>query len=87
MDLVNPAQFIYASFVVLGLLGLLALVLKYYSNRGFVSKTSGRVAVVETQYIDHKNKLLLVKRDEVEHLLLISDGKATIIESGIKHVG
>jgi hypothetical protein len=87
MDVVNPAQFIFASFLVLGLLGLLAVVLKYYSSKGFVSKSSGRVAVVETHYIDHKNRILLVKRDDVEHLLLISEGKATIIESGIKHGG
>jgi flagellar protein FliO/FliZ len=91
MDTVDPARFIFASFFVLGLLGLLAIGLKHYGQKSFgkkiftVSKTKGRVTIVETQYIDHKSKLILIKRDDVEHLLLVGDGKATIIESGIKH--
>lgn len=96
MDTVDPARFIFASFFVLGLLGLLAVGLKRYNNKSFgqklfgaklfsINQTKGRIVVVETQHIDHKSKLLLVKRDDVEHLLLVSDGKATVIESGIKH--
>ncbi len=90
MDTIDPARFVFASFFVLGLLGLLAVGLRHYGQKSFSTKlfslkqTSGRVAIVETQYIDHKSKLLLVKRDNVEHLLLVSDGKATVIESGIK---
>ncbi len=90
MDTIDPARFIFASFFVLGLLGLMAVGLKYYGQKTLGSKlfsvnnSQGRVAILETQYIDHKSKILLVKRDDVEHLLLISDGKTTIIESGIK---
>ncbi len=94
MDTVNPVQFIFASFFVLGLLGLMAVVLKYYSQKSlgkspfasklFAGQSQGRIAILETQHIDHKSKLLLVKRDDVEHLLLLGDGKALIIESGIK---
>lgn len=96
MDTVDPARFVFASFFVLGLLALLAIGLKRYNNKSFrpnffgaklfaIDQAKGRIIVVETQYIDHKSKLLLVKRDDVEHLLLVSDGKATVIESGIKH--
>ncbi|MEQ1790627.1 MAG: hypothetical protein ABL857_09315 [Rickettsiales bacterium] len=100
MDTVDPIRFIFASFFVLGLLGLLAVGLKFYGQKSFrktllnnkifgaklftLNQEAGRLAIIETQYIDHKSKLLLVKRDDVEHLLLISDGKATIIEAGIK---
>lgn len=92
MDTIDPTRFIFASFFVLGLLGLLAVSLRYYTNKSFGSKLfslnankdDGRIAIVETRYIDHKSKLLLVKRDDIEHLLLITDGKTTIIESGIK---
>ena len=91
MDTVDPTRFIFASFFVLGLLGLLAIVLKHYSQKSFgqkffvVTQTKGRISVVETRRIDHKSKLILIKRDDVEHLLLVGDGKSTLIESGIKY--
>lgn len=90
MDTVDPARFIFASFLVLGLLGLLAVGLKRYGKKTFganlftLNQKEGRVSVVETQYIDHKSKILLIKRDDVEHLLLVNDGRAIIIEAGIK---
>ena len=81
----DPARFIFASFFVLGLLGLLAVGLKRFGQKSFVSRQAqGRIAIIETQYIDHKSKLLLIKRDDVEHLLLVADGMTTIIETGIK---
>ena len=90
MDTVDPARFIFASFFVLGLLALLAIILKRYGQKNFGAKlfsagqVGGRISIVETRYLDHKSKLVLVKRDGVEHLLLLSDGKATMIESGIE---
>ncbi len=90
MDTVDPARFLFASFVVLALLALLAIVLKRYGNRFSsanmfsMNQGKGRIAILETQYIDTKSKLLLIKRDDIEHLVLIGDGKATVIESGIK---
>lgn len=96
MDTVNPAQFVFASFVVLGLLGLLAVGLRYYSQKTLGTKifsaklfaagqNKGRIVIIEIQHIDHKSKLLLIRRDEIEHLLLVGDGKTLVIESGIKH--
>lgn len=93
MDTVDPARFLFASFFVLALLALFTVVLKYYANKSFgrkffaVNQTQARISILEMQYIDHKSKLLLIKRDDVEHLVLIGDGKATIIESGIKRDG
>lgn len=90
MDTVDPARFIFASFFVLGLLALLALILKRYGQKNFGAKlfapgqAGGRISIVETRYLDAKSKLVLVKRDGVEHLLLLSDGRATMIESGIE---
>ncbi len=90
MDTVDPVRFIFASFFVLGLLGLFAVCLKYYGKKSFgqkfftMSQGVGRLTIIETQYVDSKSKLVLLKRDDVEHLLLVGDGKATIIESGIK---
>ncbi len=87
MDTIDPISFIFSSVFVLGLLGLFAVVLKHFSQKSFLQKyqQAGRLSVVETRYIDAKAKLVLIKRDSVEHLLMINDGKATIIEAEIKH--
>jgi hypothetical protein len=42
---------------------------------------NGRLQVVEVRYIDARRKLVLVRRDQVEHLLLLSDGRELLIES------
>ena len=95
MDTVDPARFIFASFFILGLLGLFAVLLKYYGKKisgqwglnqsvfsGFTGeKKSGRLAIIETIYIDNKSKVVLLKRDSAEHLVLLSDGKPLLIES------
>ena len=73
----------------MGLLGLFAVFLKKFGQKSFIQKYQqkyageGRISVAETRYIDAKTKLVLVKRDGVEHLLLIGDGKAIVIEAGI----
>lgn len=87
MDTVDPFRFLNASFFVLGLLGLFGVFLKRFGQKSFLKncQQSGRLSVLETRYIDAKSKLVLIKRDGVEHLLLLGDGKAMVIEAGIKH--
>lgn len=95
MDTIDPTRFILASFFVLGLLGLFAVFLKKFGQKSFLQKYQqkyaknyageGRISVLETRYIDAKIKLVLIKRDNVEHLLLLGEGKAVVIETGIKH--
>lgn len=96
MDTVDPLRFILASMFVLGLLGAFAMLLKYYKqhpsalskklfgNQSFTASSApSRISIIETQHIDYKRKLVLIKRDNLEHLLLIADGRETVIESGI----
>jgi flagellar protein FliO/FliZ len=47
-------------------------------------KVSGRLSVLEVRYLDARRKLVLVKRDQQEHLLLLGDGHAIVVESGIR---
>lgn len=42
-----------------------------------------RLGVVSTRMVDARHKLVLVRRDEVEHLLLIGPNGTTLVESGI----
>lgn len=98
MDTIDPARFIFASFFILGLLGLFAVFLKYYgkkiSGQNFLSpsifsgfageKKSGRLAIIETIYIDNKSKIVLLRLDDVEHLLLVGENNTIIVESRIE---
>jgi flagellar protein FliO/FliZ len=90
MDTVDPLRFIFAFLFVIGLIGLMAFILKRYGHRvmgrGWLPKEEGgRRQVVEVRWVDTKRRLALVRRDNVEHLLLLSDKGEQVIESGIKH--
>jgi flagellar protein FliO/FliZ len=54
------------------------------SNAGFMRPRDKRLGVVETATVDAKRKLLLVRRDEVEHLVMVGGPVDMLIETGIK---
>jgi flagellar protein FliO/FliZ len=54
------------------------------SNTSFMRPRDKRLGVVETATVDAKRKLLLVRRDEVEHLVMIGGPVDMLIETGIK---
>lgn len=49
-------------------------------NAGTAEK---RLAVVTTQSIDPRRKLVLIRRDQVEHLLMVGPEGAVLVEAGI----
>jgi flagellar protein FliO/FliZ len=85
MDTVDFPRFVLAFVFIIGLIGVCALLLKRYGGQALLkTKEGGRLQVVEVRYLDSRRKLVLVKRDAMEHLLLLADGRETVIESGIK---
>jgi hypothetical protein len=54
------------------------------NTHGFMRPRDKRLGVVETATVDAKRKLLLVRRDEVEHLVMIGGPVDMLIETGIK---
>lgn len=50
---------------------------------GFLKGREKRLGVVEIASIDGRRKLLLVRRDDVEHLILIGGPVDMVIETGI----
>jgi hypothetical protein len=54
------------------------------SNAGFMRARDKRLGVVETATVDAKRRLLLVRRDEVEHLVMVGGPVDMLIETGIK---
>ncbi len=84
MDTVDPLRVIFAFTLVLGLLGLLAFGLKRFGASQLMlgnKKQEGRLRVLEVRYIDPRRKLVLVARDRRQHLLLLADGRETVVES------
>ncbi|MDI9408963.1 MAG: flagellar biosynthetic protein FliO [Candidatus Pacebacteria bacterium] len=84
MDYIAYLRFVLAFALVLGLIFLCA----YIARRlGYGGKLGGprhrRLQVVETGSIDNKSRLVLVRRDNVEHLLAISQSTMVVIESNI----
>ena len=50
---------------------------------GFVG-VNRRIGVVEVSPLDSRRKLVLVRRDDVEHLLVVSPTEETVIERNIR---
>jgi flagellar protein FliO/FliZ len=84
MDVVDLARYFGALLLVLALVGFAALAARRYGLAGFVQGTvERRLAVVETLMIGPRQKLLLVRRDGMEHLVLVGPQGANVVECGI----
>ena len=95
MEYVNVTGYIAALLLVIVLAGI-ALVIKRYTNnpsalmqdmkgklgRFSIAMPQRRLAVVETLMLGPKQRLVIVRRDNVEHLVLSSADGASVIESG-----
>jgi flagellar protein FliO/FliZ len=54
------------------------------SQHGFLRPRDKRLGVIEAASVDARRKLLLVRRDDVEHLVMIGGSVDMLIETGIK---
>ncbi len=85
MDLINTLRFIGAFAFVLALIAGLSWLLRRYGMGLRVAAGIGtsRIGVVEFSSVDPKRRLVLIRRDGVEHLILLSPTSETVIETGI----
>ncbi|HIP79987.1 MAG TPA: hypothetical protein EYH07_16190 [Kiloniellaceae bacterium] len=87
MDLAEYVRFFLAlGFVLVLIAGLAALVRRSgLGERLAVTKSNGprRLDLVEVRPIDAKRKLVLIRRDDREHLVLLGHGSDLLIESAI----
>ena len=89
MDFDGYLRFVLALIFVLGLIGLFALLLRRYGPgaTGMLARRSGqgrRLQIVEVAVLDARRRLVLVKRDQQEHLILLGASSELLIESGIR---
>ncbi len=87
MDSVNYFRFLAALVFVLALIAGCVWLARRFGLMPKVTKTKDnmrRLSIIEVLPIDAKRRLMLIKRDGTEHLLMIGD-RETVIESGITH--
>ena len=91
MDL-SYVRFLLAFLFVIGLIGLLAWVLRRVGfggvrlSPGFKGKgrPQRRLAITEVANVDGRHRLVLVRRDDTEHLILLGHSGDLLIEGNIK---
>jgi flagellar protein FliO/FliZ len=86
MEVGTYFRFVLALAFVLGLIGLLAWVARRYGVGSMTSsrRAAGkRLSISEVMQVDARRRLVLVRRDDTEHLVLLGMYNDTLIETGI----
>ncbi|MEQ9170420.1 MAG: flagellar biosynthetic protein FliO [Rhodospirillales bacterium] len=91
MDMDGYLRFILALLFVIGLIAVLAAMARR-AGWGFpataIKRASNRrLGIVEVTPLDGRRRLILVRRDDKEHLLLIGPTSELVIETGITGPG
>ena len=75
-----------ALLFVLGLMGGLVIALKKMGLNGAVEAApkQKRLRVIEALALDARRRLVLIQRDDVQHLVILGANEETVIETGIK---
>ena len=81
-------RFVLALVFVLALIGILAVIARRlgfgFPASAIKTGADRRIGVVEVAPLDSRRKLVLVRRDDVEHLLVVSPTSETVVERSIR---
>ena len=89
LDFAHYLQFVFALVFVIGLIGLVTLVMRHYGLGGAIKLNARsrdgrrRIAVVDAVGVDARRRLILIRRDDVEHLVLLGAHDDILIEGVI----
>jgi len=84
MDLLDIARYLGALLLVLGLIGGAGLAARRFGLPGLAKPSSTRrLKIAESLMISPRQRLVLVRRDDVEHLVMIGPEGASVIEASI----
>ena len=82
-----PVRFFLAFLFVLGLIGLFAWMARRFGAERLGAATARgrqpRLAVIDAAAVDGRRRLILIRRDNVEHLLMIGGPSDVVIEANI----
>lgn len=85
MDFSEIFRFVAALAFILGLIGVCALLARRFGLAPGASAMGSqrRLGIVEVKPVDAKHRLVLVRRDGKEHLVLMGGDTPLLLESGI----
>ena len=86
IDSVSYLKFFFALLFVIGLIGAFALIAKKFGMGNFNTARRGnstRLFIIESLQLDSKRKLVLVRCDEKDNLLLIGGATDLLIKDNI----
>jgi len=86
IDSVSYLKFLFALVFVLGLIGGFALLAKKFGigTRGPMRRSKGnRLSIIENMQLDAKRRLILIRRDEKEYMLLVGGVTDLVVERNI----
>jgi hypothetical protein len=90
-DLSVPVKFLIAFVVALAVLGVGGYLMRRFSGGNLAALglrgRQPRLAVIDAASVDGSRRLVLVRRDNVEHLLLIGGPTDVVIEPNIDRTG
>lgn len=90
LELQPPVNFIVAFVVVLALIGAAAWAVRRFGATRLEAAARGRqprLAVIDSAAVDGRRKLVIVRRDNVEHLLMIGGATDVVVETNIVRAG
>ena len=85
-DTISWLRLFIAATTVIGLMGALALALKYVSTRGWIRSLPGnqrRLKIIENMSLDARRRLVIVQCDDTEHLLLLGLNQDIVVASDL----
>jgi flagellar protein FliO/FliZ len=86
MDFDIYLRFMFALILVLGLIGALTWAARRFGFGGQLTPNAGkspRLSVVEVRALDSRRKLILLRRDDCEHLVMLGPHQDLHLEGGI----
>ena len=86
MDFSDVFRFVAALAFIIGLIGLCAFLARRFglAPGGMLQPGAPRrLALVEMKQLDQKHRLLLIRRDGKEHLILTGGDQPLLVEAGI----
>jgi hypothetical protein len=90
LELPTPVNFVIAFVVVLALIGAATWLVRRFGVTRLEAAARGRqprLAVIDSAAVDGRRKLVIIRRDNVEHLLMIGGPTDVVVETNIVRSG
>ncbi len=88
MEFSSYIRFLLALIFVIGLIGAFAVIARRmglgFPTTAIKKSTNRRLSVEEVISLDGRRRLVLIRRDNTEHLILLGASSETIVENNIK---